>query len=415
MGSGGGGFTPWIAPRRRVFVRPRDRSATFGVDDGRPRQPVGTSQPTAYPANAARSRSSIPTPPMPARLVPFAVALRAPLVLAQGRIAERRGWLLRVVDDDGRVGWGECAPFPGLSPETLAEAEASLRAWVAAPSERTEASLTPSARAAVAGARLDLAAQAAGVSMAQILDRSAAAAVDIAALLAGDDEAVVAKAGAVARAGVRAAKLKVGAASVADDARRVRAVADALGSGVALRLDANRAWSFDDASRFADAVAGIAIAYVEEPLADVGAGGSHLAAWTRATGLPVALDESVIEIATPDALADHAYAAAIVLKPLVVGGVRAALDWGRAARRLGMAAVVSGAFETGVGTRHTLALAAALGARGASAAGLDPYTFLATDVLAPRLSLDAASVDVEAALGPGHRVTMEGKARGDEA
>ena len=361
-----------------------------------------------------------PEPVADARLVPFAVLLRAPLVLAQGRIAERRGWLLRLVDGAGHVGWGECAPFPGLSPETLPEAEASLRAWMAAPlPEQTEAALTPSARAAVVGARLDLAAQAAGVSMARALDGSAAAVVDIAALLAGDDAAVVAKARVAARAGVRAAKLKVGAASVADDARRVRAVASALAAasenGVALRLDANRAWSYDDACRFADAVAGVAIAYVEEPLADVGDGGSRLAAWTRATGLPVALDESVAEIGTPDALAGHSYAAAVVLKPLVVGGVGVALDWGRAARRLGMAAVVSGAFETGVGTRHTLALAAALGALGASAAGLDPYTFLATDVLTPRLPLDAASVDVEAALGPGHRVTMEGTGRGDGA
>ncbi len=337
-----------------------------------------------------------------ARLVPFAVPLRAPLRLATGVLAERRGWLLRLEDADGRVGWGECAPFPGLSPESGTAAHASLDAWTRG---RDDAELSPAARAAVDGARLDLAAQAAGVSMARALDAGAAPRVDLAVLLAGDDAAVVLRAAEAARRGYRAAKLKVGAGTVEADARRVRAVARELGPGVALRLDANRAWTVDDARRFADAVAGVALAFVEEPLADA----TRLPDLARETGLAIALDESLAAMTSPDDLAGHGYAAAAVLKPLVLGGVRASLDWGRAAQRLGLVPVVSSAFETGVGTRHALALAAALAATGIAApAGLDPYTYLATDVLAPRLPLDAPRVDVEAALGGGHRVEERG-------
>lgn len=333
-----------------------------------------------------------------ARLLPFAIPLRVPLRLSTGILSERRGWLLRLEDADGRVGWGECAPFPGLSRESLDDAHASLDAWTR---DRDDAALLPSARAAVDGARLDLTAQASDVSMARALNSGATVRVDLAVLLAGDDAAVVVRASEATHQGYRAAKLKVGAATVDADARRVRAVARELGSGVALRLDANRAWGYDEARRFADAIAGVSLAFIEEPLADA----TRLPDLARETGLAIALDESIAAMASPGDLATHAYAAAAVLKPLVLGGVGAALGWGQAAHRCGLVPVVSSAFETGVGTRHALALAAALGASGPSApAGLDPYTYLASDVLTPRLSLDVSSVDVEAALGSRHVV-----------
>lgn len=339
-----------------------------------------------------------PTPcPVPdACLVPFALPLRAPLRLATGVLTERRGVLLRLGGGDGRVGWGECAPFPGLSPDTSEVAEASLQTWI---DRRDDTVLTPAARAAVDGARLDLDAQRRGVSLARALAPGAAASVPLAALLAGDDAAVVAKASGLRRAGYAAAKLKVGGPAVDADVRRIRAVADALGPDVALRLDANRAWSFDDARRVADALAGIALDYLEEPLADA----THLDAFVADTGLRVALDESLTDIVSPDTLARHAYAHAVVLKPLVLGGVVQAFAWGRAAQAAGLVPVVSSAFESGVGTRLAIALAAALGDIGAPApAGLDPYSHLAADVLAPRLPLDGPLVDVEAALAGSH-------------
>ena len=105
---------------------------------------------------------------------------------------------------------------------------------------------------------------------------------------------------------------------------------------------------------------------------------------------------------TPTRLGAHRYARAVVLKPVVLGGVRAALAWATAAEALGLVPVVSGAFESGVGMRHALALAAALGG---GPAGLDPYRRLAADVFDPRLPLDGPTVDVADALAP-RRMTV---------
>ncbi|HYE58250.1 MAG TPA: o-succinylbenzoate synthase, partial [Rhodothermales bacterium] len=122
----------------------------------------------------------------------------------------------------------------------------------------------------------------------------------------------------------------------------------------------------------------------------------HLADLARETGLPVALDESLLEIDVSD-LGAHLYAVAVVLKPVVLGGVRRAWQWAQAARGLHMEAVVSAAFESGVGTRHALALAAGLGD---TPAGLDAYNQLAEDVLHPRLSLGGPYVTLSEAWAP---------------
>ena len=63
-----------------------------------------------------------------------------------------------------------------------------------------------------------------------------------------------------------------------------------------------------------------------------------------------------------------------------------------------MTVVWSAAFETGIGTRGLLALAAA--SRSTAAAGLDPYRWLADDVVHPRLILQPETPVREALTGP---------------
>lgn len=328
---------------------------------------------------------------MTVTLRPYRLPLAAPLRLAFGTVAHRDGVLLRLEDDAGRIGWGDACPLPGFSPDTLGEAVAALERWR---ETGDETDLPPSAQAALDGARLDLDAQARGVALAEALRPNAAKAVALQALLVegGPAEAVQRQ-----DEGYRVVKMKVFGDPKAE-AARVRAVVRALRPETTVRLDANRTWSWDDARRFADALGRTRIGYVEEPLADP----SRLPDLARDTGLPVALDESLREIAVED-LADHAYAVAAVLKPVVLGGVRRSLVWAEEAWAAGLDALVSGAFESGVGTRHALALAAALGG---GPAGLDPYRRLAADVLAPRLPLDGPMVDVAAAMRA--KVTLSG-------
>lgn len=333
-------------------------------------------------------------------LHPYRLPLAEPLVLKGVRHAERAGVLVRL-DDGQRVGWGDAAPLPGFSAETLGEATAQLGdaaslvaglrpgpAWLDPESEVHAAldGLLPSARFALDLALCDLAAQAAGRTLAQALHPDPAVTLPLNALLAGEPEAVLAEAEQRVREGYRTLKLKVGRRDPEAEAVLVRALRQRVGPSVALRADANQAWTLPEAAAFAEGARSAQLEYVEEPLREPEA----LPLLWFDTGLPVALDESLAGM-EPEAL--QGWAAAVVLKPTLLGGVARTLRFARQAQALGIRPVLSGAFESGVAMRGHVALAAATGA---SAAGLDPYRRLAADVLAPRLALDRPTVDVPA-------------------
>src|SRR5215204_3546061 len=56
----------------------------------------------------------------------FSLPLHRPLMLGDTTVHRREGLLLRLSGDDGAEGWGESAPLPGLSAESLHQATAQL-------------------------------------------------------------------------------------------------------------------------------------------------------------------------------------------------------------------------------------------------------------------------------------------------
>ena len=345
-------------------------------------------------------------------LHPYRLPLTEAVVWGGVAQAERLGVLVRVETETGAVGWGDVAPLPGFSRETLAAAVAAVERLDGASLDGASLdgldALPSAARFGVELARADAQAQDAGRTLAQAFAPDPAVTLPLAGLiLGGTPDAVLADAERLARAGYTAVKLKVGRGTVAADAALVRSVRDALGPGVALRLDANRAWSAADARRFADAVAGVVLEFVEEPLADAGPEASALAELWLDTGLPLALDETLQEpgSGSPEGglAALRGWAAAAVVKPTLGGGLAAARRIADAALAVGVKTVVSASFESGVGMRGLVALAAATGGH---AAGLDTYRWLARDVLAERLPLARPTVDVPGLLGRPVRVAL---------
>ncbi|PAP77898.1 o-succinylbenzoate synthase [Rubrivirga marina] len=335
------------------------------------------------------------------RVLPYRLPLAEPVMWNSERREARDGLLFRVESIGGHVGWGDAAPLPGFSRESLAEAESTLRDLGAALVGREidvgaglpggalaaaldAAGLPASVRFAVDLALLDLAALEVGRTPPQVLHPDPAVVLPLNGLVMGTGDAAVESALWLAKAGYVAVKLKVGRQRVAEDVALVRAVDEALPAAVALRLDANRAWSWDEAVAFAEGVDGVVLDYVEEPLAEP----ERMPELWHDTGLPLALDETLQEPGGGTAI--RGWAEAAVLKPTLLGGVARTLALAAAARAAGVRPVLSAAFESGVGLRGIAALAAATGAE---PAGLDTYRWLAADVLSP-LPFDRARVDM---------------------
>ncbi|MFC5677363.1 o-succinylbenzoate synthase [Aeromicrobium endophyticum] len=211
----------------------------------------------------------------------------------------------------------------------------------------------------------------------------------------------------VRRSGCGTAKVKVAekGQTLADDIERVEAVRDAIGPRGRVRVDANGAWTVDQA---VSAIAALNLAahgleYVEQPCASV----EQLAAVRRRVGVPIAADESIRRAADPFRVVELEAADIAVLKVAPLGGVHACL---RIAEQIGLPVVVSSAVDTSVGLAAGLALAAALPEL-PYACGLATTSLLDGDVVASplvpvggslpvgRQALDLAAYDRVAADG----------------
>jgi O-succinylbenzoate synthase len=133
----------------------------------------------------------------------------------------------------------------------------------------------------------------------------------------------------------------------------VRAVRDAVGPDVGVRVDANGAWDVDTAIAMVTRLAAFDLEYVEQPVASL----DDLARVRRAVDVRVAADECIRSLDDARRLDALDAADVIVLKQQPLGGVRAALEVAEAA---GVPAVVSSMMETSVGIAAGVALAAAL-------------------------------------------------------
>ena len=331
----------------------------------------------------------------------YGLPFTGPLTLGGITLFQREGLLLKLSGDDGSEGWGETAPLPGFSVESQGEAASQLR-WLAGSMMGREVKedwvdpygefggeldrVAPSVRFGFELAVWNLYAASSGRTLPEVVTPFPRAVVPVNGLLEGSPADVLVEARRMRDEGYRSLKLKVGTRTVAEEVALVGALGEELDEGISLRLDANRAWGYEEAAEFAGGTAGVRFEYVEEPLADP----ARLPDFVREFGVPVALDESLVGKELEEL---EAFAGAFVLKPMLLGGISRTLRVAGRAHRLGVTPVISSAYESGVGTAALVALAAGIGDRPVPA-GLDTYRAIAEDVLETPLNLPAPEVGV---------------------
>jgi len=332
----------------------------------------------------------------------YELPLTTPLPLGGETQSHRRGLLVRLDTKQGAVGWGDAAPLPGFSAETLGDvmehAHAMAPEWRGTPIPEPEDDLgsslsalpggtdcLPSLRFATESALVDLCAALENTPLPAALGTPRSS-VSLNALITDPGDNGPAQAARLREHGYRAVKVKVGRASFEDEVEWLRAIREVLGDGIALRVDANRAWSVEQAVAFAEATQTLEIEYVEEPLTDP----TRISELAARTDLPIALDETTREV-DASVLREGGPVAAVILKPTLLGGLRATRQWSQTAQANDVTPVISAAYESGIGLRMLVALAA-VGPE--TAVGLSTYDRLVADVITSRLPLEGPVVDV---------------------
>jgi o-succinylbenzoate synthase len=340
------------------------------------------------------------------------VAIGGPLPATAGNARvewrERRGVALRL-DAHGLVGWGECSPLPGLSPDRLDEDIAGLgrllgaelprldlddpfraiTAWV----ERLPEAL-PAARFALDTALLDLCAQAYGCPVATLIGegRAPVAASTLVSLDDWPDEVPL----AIARR-LMTVKIKVGRPGKLEAELSTLAALRQAHPTVTLRLDANGMYGTRDVGHALAALAALGPEWIEQPVPP------GLLASLPPPPCPIAADESAG--ADDDDLwrAVHkGIVSILVIKPALVGGLVRAASMAERARGLGLDAVISHIMDGPIALAGAAGLGVGFGGR--RAAGLGPHAGLAAY---PAVPVPQLAGGVLVSSGPGLGVALE--------
>ncbi|MCY3850697.1 MAG: o-succinylbenzoate synthase [Acidimicrobiaceae bacterium] len=343
-----------------------------------------------------------------AELRDYRLALASPLVTAHGVVKQREGVLFSI-SDGVDVGWGEAAPLPGWSQESLTDSRRTLDSVAPRLAQLdslgdlrlaailAELEAQPHARAALAGAVFDLSSRRQGVSLAGFLrsrfssaSHASGSPLSRSVLLNGlishgDPAKVGAAAAALVAEGVSAVKLKVAAAGPQTDVARVSAARSAIGDDIELRLDANGGWDVETAISTLREMAGCNVAFCEEPTSGI----DGIAAVGAAGVVPVAVDESA---ATPDdivAALKTNMIRVVIVKPQALGGSDLAMSAIALAEDFGATAVVTSMIDSAVGVAHAAHVAAA--SLPGQVHGLATSDMLNEDV-GPRLGIESGKL-----------------------
>ena len=317
---------------------------------------------------------------MQLHVVPRRLVLRTPFTASGWTLTHRDVFIVSLTDPaSGVTGWGEAAPLPSFGTESIEQCAAVLEEAVSAGSVLWDSdrllrenaaeflpALTgaPAARFALECAALDLAARRRGMPLRDFLrwdagespdgiESAEASRVKVNAVIGmGTPDETAARARHAVAEGFGCLKLKIGAASIDEDAARIRAVRLAVPEDVLLRLDANGAWDFSTAEEALREFSLYDIEYVEQPVpaADI----NELAALRELGIVPVAADESAQNLAQARALLARGAADLFVIKPMAAGGLIGARRFAREAAAQGCDVVFTSLVDSSI-ARHAVA------------------------------------------------------------
>jgi L-Ala-D/L-Glu epimerase len=231
------------------------------------------------------------------------IPLKAPVTIAIGTIAEARNLLVRIHTDEGTYGLGEGSPFwmiVGETQETCFAAAPDLgRLLIGRDALDIEGNLAVldryltrnyTCKSAFDMALYDLAAKKAGLPLYQYLGGGKYPIVTDQTIYIGTPEAMAADAMQIQARGAEAVKVKLGT-SAAEDIRRVRAIREAIGPELPIRVDANQGWDYVTAVQVLSALAKLNVEYCEQPVKHWNY--EDMARLRQRLAVPICADESL--------------------------------------------------------------------------------------------------------------------------
>lgn len=307
--------------------------------------------------------------------LPVRIPLKKPYVLSNVTQYAAEYVLVEVETENGTIGIGECAPFPGETEETQADIVPIIQTYLSKTIIGQDIFDLESihhlmdcaspghlfAKSGIDIALHDAIGKSLGIPVHKFIGGAYRSHVPVLGGMGipanGAEAAVLAE--ELVTQGFKTIKMKIGKGK-AHDIETVAAVRNTVGSGVEIRLDANQAYSADQAIPILRALEKYDLSLIEQPLPFWDWDG--MAKVAAALDTPIMLDEPIS--APPDIIKAYEKKAGDIIKIKVMrcGGIYKALKVCATAAACGFPVVLGSGHESGIGVAAELHLAAALAA-----------------------------------------------------
>lgn len=297
----------------------------------------------------------------------------------------RSGVLIDITDEKGSSGWGDIAPLPKWSKETLEDSLQQINQkqheiikidWTthSCLNELAKLELLPSVLFGFESALLS------------ILNPLYEYSIPASALLMGSPKEILEQAKLRHGEGYTSAKLKVSNLNFEEAAQLIHKLKDKF----RLRIDVNRAWSTSDSLRFFEQFSLDTFDYVEEPFQNP----NDLTQFPH----PLAVDESFPHDLSLKQLELLPTLKALIYKPTMQGGLLGCLPLHEWTTKRGVSLILSSSFESDLGLAHVASIARRLSL--SAPIGIGTYHHLNDHICITPLRFSQALAYIPARLAP---------------
>jgi len=289
-------------------------------------------------------------------ITPHTLCFLRPAGTSRGVMHDRKVWFATLTNKTGQVGIGEIAPLPGLSPELTPDFEPKIPDFLRmTPSEQPS-----SIRFAIETAQLDMLNGGNRLIFPGAFTQGKQRIPINGLIWMGTKEYMLEQIQAKFQQGFRCLKLKIGAINFADELSLLTHIRNRFSAEeLELRVDANGAFSTNDAMKYLEALTAFNLHSIEQPIK---AGQwQQMAELCQQTPIPIALDEELIGIAEHHQaeLLNEIKPQFIILKPSLHGGFSGCDRWITLATERGIGWWITSALESNIGLNAIAQYAAA--------------------------------------------------------
>ncbi len=337
-------------------------------------------------------------------LYQYSLPLTETISIRGHKMTVRDGLIIQLISSHGHEGFGEIAPLPGLSSETLEEAREqalflknSLRkkdisghvekldgkfdAWL------NEFGLKPSVRFGFEMAVLNLMANTKKIPLNRLLSDHHHDEIKISGLIQGNKDQVKKQAQELIAQGFTSIKLKIDK-NIEEEIDKIKTAESIINGQAMLHLDANQALDFKKAVKLGEEIGCAAVIYIEEPFKDT----TKIPEFFMKTLIPVALDESLNHLSLQE-IQSLDGVDVLILKPTILGGIERTWKFINHAKKFAIDYVLSSSYESSLGL---LCLAQIAGSSLRDyTAGIDTFKWFKQDLLKEKLTISHGKLNIK--------------------